>query len=313
MSSLGVDNQWLFKKEDLYRTPSAQNNIGFREEKESRSKGVLFIITVGMHLKLPQLTMATAALFFHRFYMRHSLTRFKFYDVGAACLYLASKTEESTRKFKDVIVACAQKAAKKDVPFDDNSKEYRSWKDTIVHTEEVLLEALCFELTVEHPYHYLLALFENHFTKDQHLGRKLKQVAWGFLNDSLRSTLCLIYHPKIIALAAIHVAGKYLEENLNECFGEIWRELYEPDIQEIQGKLNIVYFVSQDAANEILDQYTMASRGRSYDKMLPGSKPGSEYQENNTPAYAGYLNSPAKLTTPAYNADTPTNGDRSLP
>ncbi|KAF9306423.1 hypothetical protein BGZ74_005968 [Mortierella antarctica] len=236
MSSLGVDNQWLFKKEDLYRTPSAQNNIGFREEKESRSKGVLFIITVGMHLKLPQLTMATAALFFHRFYMRHSLTRFKFYDVGAACLYLASKTEESTRKFKDVIVACAQKAAKKDVPFDDNSKEYRSWKDTIVHTEEVLLEALCFELTVEHPYHYLLALFENHFTKDQH-----------------------------------------------------------------------------HAANEILDQYTMASRGRSYDKMLPGSKPGSEYQENSTPAYAGYLNSPAKLTTPAYNADTPTNGDRSLP
>ncbi|KAF9372775.1 hypothetical protein CPB97_001013 [Podila verticillata] len=302
MSSLGVDNQWLFKKEDLYRTPSAQNNIGFREEKESRSKGVLFIITVGMHLKLPQLTMATAALFFHRFYMRHSLTRFKFYDVGATCLYLASKTEESTRKFKDVIVACAQKAAKKDVPFDDNSKEYRIWKDTIVHTEEVLLEALCFELTVEHPYHYLLTLFENHFTKDQHLGRKLKQVAWAFLNDSLRTTLCLIYPPKIVALAAIHVAGKYLEENLNECFGDIWRELYEPDIQEIQ-----------DAANEILDQYTMASRGRSYDKILPGSKPGSEYQENSTPAYAGYLNSPAKLTTPAYNADTPTNGDRSLP
>ncbi|KAF9217555.1 hypothetical protein BGZ59_003277 [Podila verticillata] len=286
MSSLGVDNQWLFKKEDLYRTPSAQNNIGFREEKESRSKGVLFIITVGMHLKLPQLTMATAALFFHRFYMRHSLTRFKFYDVGATCLYLASKTEESTRKFKD---------------------EYRIWKDTIVHTEEVLLEALCFELTVEHPYHYLLTLFENHFTKDQHLGRKLKQVAWAFLNDSLRTTLCLIYPPKIVAVAAIHVAGKYLEENLNECFGDVWRELYEPEIQEIQGKF-LCY-----AANEILDQYTMASRGRSYDKILPGSKPGSEYQENSTPAYAGYLNSPAKLTTPAYNADTPTNGDRSLP
>lgn len=53
---------------------------------------------------------------------------------------------------------------------------------------------------------------------------------------SLRTTLCLIYPPKIVALAAIHVAGKYLEENLNECFGDVWRELYEPEIQEIQGK-----------------------------------------------------------------------------
>lgn len=105
-------------------------------------------------------------------------------------------------------------------------------------------------------------------------------------HPSLRSTLCLIYHPKIIAFAAIHVAGKYLEENLNECFGEIWRELYEPDIQEIQGKFLYLYTLfrkaptlittnslsislnSIDAANEILDQYTMASRGRSYDKVL---------------------------------------------
>ncbi|KAG0338512.1 hypothetical protein BG004_007197 [Podila humilis] len=303
MSSAADDNQWIYRKEDLYRTPSAQNNISYREEKESRSKGVLFIITVGMHLKLPQLTMATAAVFFHRFYMRHSLMKYKFYDVGATCLYLASKTEESTRKFKDVIVACAQKAAKKDVPFDDTSKEYRIWKDTIVYTEEVLLEALCFELTVEHPYHHLLTLFENHFQKDQHLGRKLKQVAWAFLNDSLRTTLCLTFSPKIIAIAAIYVAGKYLEENMTDCFGDVWRELYEPDVTDIQ-----------DAANEILDQYIINSRsGRSYDKILPGSKPGSEYQENNTPAYAGYLNSPAKLTTPAYNTDTPTNGDRSQP
>lgn len=103
----------------------------------------------------------------------------------------------------------------------------------------------------------------------------------------MRSTLCLIYHPKIIAFAAIHVAGKYLEENLNECFGDIWRELYEPDVQEIQGKFWIllarcqghysdvqaayslfIFFEFLDAANEILDQYTMASRGRSYDKVF---------------------------------------------
>ncbi|KAF8939291.1 hypothetical protein BGZ58_010188 [Dissophora ornata] len=218
-------------------------------------------------------------------------------DIGATCIYLASKTEESTRKFKDVIIACAQKAAKREIPIDDNSKEYRVWKDTIIYTEEVLLETLCFELTVDHPYPYMLSLFNNHYTKDPLRVRKLKQVAWAFINDSLRTTLCLLYPPKIIALAAMYIAAKYLDENLNDALGDIWRELFEPDNQDIQ-----------DAANEILDQYAQFPNkgGRSLDKarskdcMLPGSKPGSEYQENGTPSYGGYLNSPAKLATPVY-------------
>ncbi|KAG0302378.1 hypothetical protein BGZ98_007581 [Dissophora globulifera] len=253
---MASENQWLFSKEDLYRTPTLVGGLSFQYEKESRNKGVTFIIQ----------------------------------DIGATCIYLASKTEESTRKFKDVIIACAQKAAKREIQIDDNSKDFRVWKDTIIYTEEVLLETLCFELTVDHPYPYMLQLFNNHYTKDPHRVRKLKQVAWAFINDSLRTTLCLIYPPRIIALAAMHIAAKYLEENLNEALGDIWRELYEPDVHDIH-----------DAANEILDQYTQFPNksGRTLDKMHPGSKPGSEYQENGTPSYGGYL-SPAKLATPVY-------------
>lgn len=42
-------------------------------ERETRGKGVNFIWQVGMMLKLPQLTLSTAAVFFNRFLMRHSL------------------------------------------------------------------------------------------------------------------------------------------------------------------------------------------------------------------------------------------------
>ncbi|KAG0205327.1 hypothetical protein BGX28_003035 [Mortierella sp. GBA30] len=226
-------------------------------------------------------------------------------DVGAACIYLATKTEESTRKFRDIIVTCAQKAAKKDLQMDDGSKEYRVWKDTIIFTEEQLLETLCFELTVEQPYNIMTSLFDHHYTKDADQARKLKQVAWAFINDSFRTTLCLLYPAKTVALAAVHLAAKYMDENLNESLGDIWRELFEPDVQDIL-----------DAANEIMDQYAQFSpkNSRSLDKMLPGSKPGSEYQENGTPSYGGYLNSPAKLATPVYgmDADRPSNGDRSI-
>ncbi|KAF9121454.1 hypothetical protein BGW39_010517 [Mortierella sp. 14UC] len=311
-----IDSQWYYQKEEFYGTPSQISGLSFPVEKECRHKGIAFIMMVGMHLKLPQLTMATAALFFQRFYMRRSFKDYKYYasdtwgphvlDVAATCIYLASKTEESTRKFKDIVIACAQKAAKKDTPIDDQSKasDFRVWKDTIIYTEELLLETLCFDLSVEHPYHFLLILF-GHYQKDPQRGRKLKQVAWAFINDSLRTTLCLTKAPKIVALAAIYVAGKYLDENLNESFGDNWRECYEPNEREIH-----------EAAGEIMDSYLMTSNrnGRSLDKMPPGSKPGSEYQENGTPSYGGYLNSPAKLATPVYgmDLDRPTNGDRSM-
>lgn len=41
--------------------------------------------------------------------------------------------------------------------------------------------------------------------------------------------------PKIVALAALYVAGKYLDENLTDSFGEFWRESYEPHEREIHG------------------------------------------------------------------------------
>ncbi|KAG0237643.1 hypothetical protein BGW42_000471 [Actinomortierella wolfii] len=313
-ATASTNNQWLFRKEDMLRTPSQLDGVSLQEERESRFKGVTFIVTASVD-------------------NGNSGT-----DIGATCVYLASKTEESTRKFKDVIITCAQRAAKKDTPIDDQSKvrhysmfarqdmvtlinhvlapedgkehtkeskktivphcftlplylEYRAWKETIMYMEELLLEALCFDLSVEHPYAFMLTLIDNHYTKDPHRARKLKQVSWAFINDSLRTTLCLIYPPKVVALAAIHLAAKYLDENLSEGLGDVWRELFEPDVADIT-----------DAANEILEQYSQfGSRGSNAERgAYPGSKPGSEYQENGTPVYSGYLNSPAKLTTPVY-------------
>ena len=43
------------------------------KERELRAKGVSFIRQVGIMLKLPELTLSTAAIFFHRFLMRVTL------------------------------------------------------------------------------------------------------------------------------------------------------------------------------------------------------------------------------------------------
>lgn len=68
-----AEAQWLFSEDDLRKTPSVMDGMSHEDERELRTKGINFIIQVGMMLKLPQLTLSTASVFFHRFLMRHSL------------------------------------------------------------------------------------------------------------------------------------------------------------------------------------------------------------------------------------------------
>jgi hypothetical protein len=66
-------NQWLFTDAEVLSSPSILDGIDPAEERCRRAKGVNFILQVGMLLKLPQLTLAVASIFFHRLYMRKSL------------------------------------------------------------------------------------------------------------------------------------------------------------------------------------------------------------------------------------------------
>jgi len=75
--------------------------------------------------------MCTAATWFHRFYMRYSMSDFhrqvyrssplkipsspSWKDVAATCIFLATKTEECGRKLKDVARICQAKVHSTDV------------------------------------------------------------------------------------------------------------------------------------------------------------------------------------------------------
>ena len=66
-------SQWLFTEDEVLSAPSIIDGLSPTEERCRRAKGVNFIIQAGIMLKLPQLTLATAAVFFQRFYMRKSM------------------------------------------------------------------------------------------------------------------------------------------------------------------------------------------------------------------------------------------------
>jgi protein BUR2 len=118
------------------------------EEKELRAKGVNFIVQVGILLKLPQLTLSTAAIFFQRFLMRASLKsvregipKLHHFQSAATALFLATKVEESCRKMKEIVLACCRVAQKNpNLVIDEQSKDFWRWRDCILYNEDVLLD-----------------------------------------------------------------------------------------------------------------------------------------------------------------------------
>jgi cyclin T len=59
-------------------------------------------------------------------------------------------------------------------------------------------------------------------------------VAWNFVNDSLRTTLCLQFKPQLIASAAIYLASKFLKYDLPEG-KKPWWEVLDAKIEDLEG------------------------------------------------------------------------------
>ncbi|KAI8833520.1 cyclin-like protein [Chytriomyces cf. hyalinus JEL632] len=202
--SRSASQQWKYSHRDLQRPPSLQHGISLAEERELRSKAAKFISNMGYALKLPQLVIATAQTFMHRFYMRESFKKHQYHDVSSAAVFLATKVEETGRRLRAVITAAAQKAKKDDShQVLEGSKEYRNWYDNMMYYEELLLAVLCWDLTVEYPYERILIL-----CKAIGASQDQKDSAWALANDCYRSPFCLQYGPGEIAVACMMIGSK---------------------------------------------------------------------------------------------------------
>ncbi|KAI9786601.1 MAG: hypothetical protein M1839_006152 [Geoglossum umbratile] len=284
-----AEPQWLFTEDELLRTPSILDGMAPERERENRSKGVNFITQTGIILKLPQLTLATASVYLHRFYMRYSMTEkegrptYHYYAIAATAIFLASKVEENCRKMKELVIACCRVAQKNsNLVIDEQSKEFWRWKDTILHNEEMLLEAMCFDLSLELPYNTLfqfLVLFH------EQNNRKLRNSAWAFLNDSHLTTLCLLYPSRTVAAAALYCAAKHCEVTFPDQGGRAWWEVVRVELKDIKKACNhmtTVYELSPLRHTENIYVRTPEDADPSSNKTRARRSPAAE-QEPPTP------------------------------
>jgi len=127
-------------------------------------------------------------------------------DVAAACIFLATKTEECGRKLRDVAGVFSAKVGNKEMSeIAMDGKELEQIQNTILATEEALLETLCFEFWVESPHVQLIQLLEVYESQ------ALQDYAWSIAHDSFRTPLSVLYSARVIASACFLLAQKFLE------------------------------------------------------------------------------------------------------
>ncbi|TNY17733.1 cyclin-like protein [Rhodotorula diobovata] len=164
-------------------------------------------------LGLRQQVLATAIVFFRRFYLRNSYCETDPALVAAACCYVAAKAEETPVHVKSAV-------GEAKVVFNDMGLHgFTSENHRLAEMEFYLLEELDFHLVVFHPYRALVQLCgrDGGATAGGEEGKASRkgmlemddtalQMAWFIINDTFRSSLCLVHPPHLIAVAAVYLA-----------------------------------------------------------------------------------------------------------
>uniref|UniRef100_A0ACD5X3Q2 Uncharacterized protein n=1 Tax=Avena sativa TaxID=4498 RepID=A0ACD5X3Q2_AVESA len=192
----------------------------------------------------PPVTIATAVVFCHRFFLRQSHARNDRMTIATVCMFLAGKVEETPRPLKDVILISYEVIHKKDPAAVARIKQkevYEKQKELLLIGERVVLVTLDFDLNVHHPYKPLVQAIEK-FNKVAQ--KALAQAAWSFVNDGLRTSLCLQFKPQHIAAGAIFLATKFLKVKLPADGENFWLQQFDVTPRQLE-----------EVSNQMLELY----------------------------------------------------------
>ncbi|KAG1348093.1 cyclin-T1-3 [Cocos nucifera] len=248
---------WYFSRKEIEEnSPSKRDGIDLKKETYLRKSYCTFLQDLGMRLKVPQVTIATAIVFCHRFFLRQSHAKNDRRTIATMCMFLAGKVEETPRPLKDVILVSYEIIHKKDPAAVQRIKQrevYEQQKELILIGERLVLATLGFDLNVHHPYKPLVEAIK----KFKVAQNALAQVAWNFVNDGLRTSLCLQFKPHHIAAGAIFLAAKFLKVKLPSDGEKVWWQEFDVTPRQLEGgmgrlELNSHYDISMDTTYHLI-------------------------------------------------------------
>lgn len=271
---------------DLSQLPSLKDGMTAEEEATKRRKTCRFIEEAGRVLRLPRVSISTAMVFFHRFFAKHSFQEHDRFEVAVASIVLAAKTEESPKKLNTVILEChklktrgmqagrisqqqpsAASPPMSSAPLDPKGEEFNKLKERILLLERVILHTIGFELSIDHPYKFLVEQIKKlihtrsiKYTNNpegtntqQTMGKmmnELVQYSMSFANDSMHTSLCLQFSPKEVATSCVYLAAQF--SKVEPTTGD-WRSLLgDPDVEALASiSVQIIDLIAERKASDL--------------------------------------------------------------
>uniref|UniRef100_A0A3Q3VZF1 Cyclin-like domain-containing protein n=1 Tax=Mola mola TaxID=94237 RepID=A0A3Q3VZF1_MOLML len=196
----GSSSKWFFTREQLENTPSHRCGVEPDRELSYRQQAANLIQDMGQRLNVSQLTINTAIVYMHRFYMHHSFTKFHRNIISPTTLFLAAKVEEQPRKLEHVIKVAHACLNPQEPPLDTKSNVI-----VFVLISPVMYFVPGFEITIDHPHTDVVKC-----SQLVRASKDLAQTSYFMATNSLHlTTFCLQYKPTVIACVCIHLACKW--------------------------------------------------------------------------------------------------------
>ncbi|KAM4644190.1 cyclin-T1 isoform 1-T1 [Amazona ochrocephala] len=197
--------RWYFSREQLDRSPSRRAGLDPDKELSYRQQAANLLQDMGQRLNVSQLTINTAIVYMHRFYMVQSFTQFHRNAVVPAALFLAAKVEEQPRKLEHVIKVARACLHPLEPPLEPKSEAYLQQAQDLVILESIILQTLGFEITIDHPHTHVVKC-----TQLVRASKDLAQTSYFMATNSLHlTTFSLQYTPPVVACVCIHLACKW--------------------------------------------------------------------------------------------------------
>ncbi|POM66800.1 Cyclin-like protein [Phytophthora palmivora] len=241
-----MSSDWLFSAAELQCSPSRCDGVSLASELERRSAACRLVARLAAALRVSLASQRAACVFVHRFFMRRSLMQCDEHRVAAACLLLASKSENDETQCLD-----ARRLAKELITCTSVSLSEVEVTSDVLQLEGDVLLALSYELEVDHSFCYIAAAVDKVValtTQGDTLRQQLKQTAWSFLNDSAITWTYLAVDAPLAAKAAVFAAGQFgncVSKDTMTCEGEPWWTVLETPMD-----------VLTDATRHVLSAYT---------------------------------------------------------
>ncbi|CAH0476335.1 unnamed protein product [Peronospora belbahrii] len=213
---------------------------------------------IGPRLRVRQIIIYTAIIFYRRFYQTQSFVNFDPHLIVGTVFFLASKVEESQLSLTTVASVLHHYTT---TGVDEDESMYTFQDKDILECEFYVIEALQFDLILHHPFPSLLQMLDEFEIHEECL-----QLAWQLVQYSYRTDIILLYPPFMVAYAAAYISCRDAGYDAEQVFASvnIKKEMLLKVVVEFQEavedekKLYIVQATAIERLEEIIPDATAA-------------------------------------------------------